>query len=340
MKLKPEQLDEHLKRTLAPLYLVHGDEPLLAAEAADAVRAKARASGYTERLVLSVDAGFDWGVLREAAATLSLFAERRIIELRMPGGKPGETGTKALLDYAAAPPADNVLLIITGKLDSTTRNSRWVKGVEESGVALQVWPVDVAHLPGWIQRRMRAKGLAPTADAVRLLSERVEGNLLAAAQEIEKLALNPGPVDAEHILESVADSARFDIYELADSALKGEPRRTVRILEELRAAGTEPALVLWALTREIRALAGVAQGIARGEPAEALLRKHQIWDSRAPLFRQALKRRPPAHWAALLEPAGVADRIIKGLARGNIWDELLKLSLAISGISLLTAETP
>ncbi len=339
MKLKLEQLDGHLKNKLALVYVVSGDEPLLVAEAADAIRARAREGGYSDRLVLNVEPGFDWGVLREAAGTLSLFADRRIIELRLPTGKPGDTGAKTLVDYAGAASEDNLLLVTTGKLEAAARKSRWLNALEAAGVAIQVWPVEAARLPAWIAGRMRARGLQPSREAVQLLAERVEGNLLAAAQEIEKLGLNgPGPIDADAVLDAVADSARFDVYGLVDSALQGDPRRTARILDELRGSGTEPTLVLWALAREVRTLTAISQQQRRGANPQQLFRQYQVWDKRVPLVSKGLQRHKPEGWQRILHMAARADRVIKGMAVGNIWDELLRLSLAIAGIQLLTAE--
>ena len=256
MKLRFEQLSEHLQQGLRPIYLLSGDEPLQLGEAADAIRAQARAQGFAEREVMHVEAGFDWNALAAASDTLSLFAEQRLIDLRLPSGKPGKEGGAALAEYAANPPQDTVLLITSGKLDKNAAKAKWYKALDSAGVTLQVWPVEANQLPRWVGQRMRARGLSASPEAAQLLAERVEGNLLAAAQEIEKLLLLYGEssVDAEMVEQGVADSARYDIFELVDTALLGDAPRVARIMEGLHGEGVEPILILWALVREIRAL--------------------------------------------------------------------------------------
>ena len=189
MKLKAEQISAHLQKGLLPIYLVSGDEPLQVAEVCDAIRARARDKGCSERLVFNVEAGFDWDALLQARDSLSLFAEQRVVELRLPTGKPGEAGAKALIAYAARPPAGDVLLVMSGKIDKDAQRSKWFAALDQAGVVVQVWPLGIAQLPAWIERRMRVKGLQPSVEAVSLLAERVEGNLQACAQEIEKLLL-------------------------------------------------------------------------------------------------------------------------------------------------------
>jgi len=336
MKLRGDQLQAHLARGLAPIYMVSGDEPLQAGEAADAIRAAARAEGYGEREVLHVESGFDWSALLASTASLSLFAERRLVDLRLPTGKPGDAGSKALVQYAEAPPEDVLLLIGCPKLDAQQQRSKWFKALEAAGVVVQVWPVEPARLPAWIGRRMQAKGLQPEESAVSLLAEQIEGNLLAADQEIEKLLLlhGPGPVSADAVADMVADSARFDVFTLVDSALAGEAARTARILYGLRAEGVAPVLVVWALAREIRALAAMAFEAAQGGGPQAAMARHRVWDKRKPLVAKALRRYPPARWRALLAQCARLDRVVKGAAAGSPWDELLQLAEAMAGVDL------
>ena len=333
MRLRAEQLHGHLERSLAPLYLVTGDEPLQGMEAADAVRAAARRQGFGERQVMHVDPSFDWQALLAAADNLSLFAERRLLELRMPGAKPGDAGAKALTAYAGAPPEDNLLLITCGKLDRRQQQSKWFKALEAAGVVVQVWPIDHQALPGWVERRMRSRGLTPAPEAAHLLAERVEGNLLAAAQEVEKLLLlyGEGPLSAEAVGAAVADSSRYDLFQLVDTALAGEAVRVARMMDGLRAEGAEPVLILWGLAREVRALAGLAQAVASGIPPERALTQARVWDKRKGAVRAALKRHPVGQWRRLLRRAGRADRIAKDAEQGNVWDELLQLALLIAG---------
>ena len=339
MQLKPEQLAQHLKKGLAPIYFVYGDELLLVQETADRIRAAARAQEYTERTVFNVDREFSWQQLNEASNNLSLFAERRILEVRMPTGKPGDAGGKALREYASRPADDTLLLIISGKLDAQQRKSKWVTELESAGVGIQIWPVDARALPNWIRQRMLGLGLQPSADAVELLAERVEGNLLACAQEIDKLRLlhDSGPVDAAAVNAAVTASARFDVYGLVDSALAGEAERSLRMLTGLRAEGVEPVLVSWALARELRSLAGMAWEVGQGESAGAVMGRHRVWKTRQQRVGQALTRHPLTSWQALLAGCARLDRMVKGQAPGNPWDELVQLCLRLAGRRLSLA---
>ena len=337
MQIKPEQLNSHLRKQLAPVYFISGDEPLRVIEAADAVRAAARAQGYDERTVLTVQAGFDWDSLMSGAGNLSLFSERRIIELRLPGGKPGDAGSRALRAYAGQPPEDTLLLISAGKLDSKARKAKWVQALDQAGVAVFVWPLGVPEYTGWVRKRMQACGLEPTSDAVELLADRVEGNLLACAQEIDKLFLlhGAGPVDAAAVNHMVADNARFDVYGLVDSALAGDGVRSARILQGLRAEGVAPPVVLWALAREIRQLLGMAGELARGQAVAAVLSRFRVWQSRKSLLGGALQRHTKPQFVKLLRQCAAIDRMIKGQAAGNPWDELLQLSLLLAGTPVM-----
>lgn len=334
MKLRYEQLASHLQQGLQPVYLISGDEPLQVMEAADAIRARARELGFGEREVLHAEAGFDWNALTAASGSLSLFAEQRLLELRLPSGKPGKEGGAALSDYAADPPPDTVLLIICGKIDTASQKSKWYKALEAAGVTLQVWPVEPGALPGWVLNRMRSCGMQPTPEAAQILAERVEGNLLAAAQEVEKLRLlfGEGPIDVLQVEEGVADSARYDIFELVDTALLGDAPRTTRVIEGLHAEGVEPILVLWALMREIRTLAQMAEELAQGRSIEAVLGQFRVWEKRKGPVRAGLKRHTLRRWLQLLRRAGRIDRMIKGIEPGNPWDELLQLALLMAGV--------
>ncbi len=340
MKIKPEQLAAHLRETLLPLYFVHGDEPLLVQEACDAIRAAARAAGCAEREVHFAEPGFDWNAFAEAGDALSLFSQRKLIELRLPpSGKPGDAGARALVRCAEGLSPDNVVLIEAGKLDGKARQAKWYKALEKAGAVVQVWPVEARQLPGWAMRRMKARGLAASSEAVALLVERVEGNLLACAQEIEKLLLlhGPGRITLEQVAAGVADSARFDIYGLVDRALEGEAARILRVVRALRAEGVEPVLVLWALAREIRQLARMAAEIEAGAPLAATLSRHRVWEKRKPLVRAALQRHGAASWRSLLHRCHAIDATIKGARPGNPWDELLDLALAVGGVAVVGA---
>jgi DNA polymerase-3 subunit delta len=305
-------------------------------ECADAIRAAARAQGYAERQVFSVEAGFDWNSLQAASDSLSLFAERRILELRLPSGKPGKEGTRILREYAGRPPADTLLLIVSGKLESAARRSKWALALDQAGASIAIWPVEAAQLPGWIDRRMRAHGMRASRAALQLIAERVEGNLLAAAQEIEKLYLlnGGGELDVDLVAELVADSARYDVFGLVDAALAGDAAHAQRILLGLRAEGVDPVLVLWALAREIRALTAMARELQSSSLAQVLA-SPQVWDKRKPLISAALQRIRGRQWWQLLQRCARLDRVIKGRAAGSAWDELLQLTLSLAGINVL-----
>jgi DNA polymerase-3 subunit delta len=320
---------------LAPVYLISGDEPLQVAETCDAIRARARERGCSERLVFNVEPGFDWGALLQARDSLSLFAEQRTMELRLPGGKPGEAGAKALMEYVGSPATGDVLLVISAKIDKDAQRSKWFTALEQAGVVIQIWPLSVAQLPAWIERRMLTRGLQPSAEAVRLLAERVEGNLLACAQEIEKLLLlhGAGAVDAAAVTAAVANSARYSVYDLVDRALAGEGVAVTRILRGLQGEGEETVLVLWALCREIRGLANMVDELRQGTAMDQVLYKNKVWENRKPLVRSALKRCSSRRLRQLLRLAGRADRVIKGVAPGDAWDELLQVALALAGIA-------
>lgn len=334
MKLYYDKLGAHLQQGLQPVYLLSGDEPLQLMEAGDAIRRCARESGFAEREVMHVEPGFDWDSLLAASNSLSLFAEQRLIELRMPNGKPGKEGGKVLTEYAANPPSDTVLLITSGKLDRSAQNSKWFKSLDKAGVTLAVWPVEPQALPGWVMQRMRSRGMQPTPEAAQLLAERVEGNMLAAAQEVEKLLLLYGesPIDAQQVEEGVADSARYDIFELVDTALLGDVPRTSRVVEGLRGEGIEPVLVLWALLREIRSLVQMAAEIEKGGAIEPVMEQFRVWNKRKPPVKAGLRRHNLKRWQLLLRRAGRIDRMIKGIEPGNAWDELLQLALLMAGV--------
>ncbi|WP_312977028.1 DNA polymerase III subunit delta [Stutzerimonas nitrititolerans] len=337
MKLSPAQLGKHLQGSLAPVYVVSGDEHLLCQEACDAIRAACRQQAFSERQVLSVESGFDWGQLLEAGANLSLFAEKRLLELRIPNGKPGDKGAAALLHYLARPAEDTVLLISLPKLDGSTQKTKWAKALIDGKDVqfLQIWPVDAAQLPQWIRQRLSQAGLAADQEAVELIAARVEGNLLAADQEIEKLKLlaEDGRVTADTVQAAVADSARYDVFGLIDATLQGHPEHSLRMLEGLRGEGIEAPVILWALARELRLLANIAQQYAQGVPLERAFSQARppVWDKRRPLVSKALQRHDVAGWQQLLMAAQLIDEQIKGQAEGDPWIGLSNLCLQLSG---------
>lgn len=336
MRLRIDQLGKHLEGPLASLYVLGGDEPLQIQEARDAIRAAAGKQGFNERVVLSAEAGFDWGTLRAHADSLSLFGDKLVIDLRLVSGKPGDAGARALKDYATNPPTDNLLIVSMDKFDRGSASTQWYKALEGAGVAIRTWPVDARHLGGWIRQRAGARGLTLSAPAAQALGERVEGNLLACAQEIDKLHMVHGEarLDLEDVLRSVADSARFDVFDLVDAALAGDTARSVRILQGLREEGVAPPLLAWALTRELRQLSRMAGDLTGGADIDQIMGRHRVWDKRRGLVSRALRRHPAPVWLDILRQAARTDRITKGGAPGNPWDALEALALAMGGVML------
>jgi len=340
MKLNAAQLTRQLKDTLAPVYVISGDEPLLGGEAADQIRAACRLDGSEERLVFHVDRSFDWGQLHDTSHSLSLFAQKRLVELRVPGGKPGEEGAKALIAWLDSPPPDTTLMVSLPKLDGSTQRTKWAKALTEhiNSRFIQIWPVDAQQLPGWMRERLAAVGITPSPDALDLLSTRVEGNLLAAAQEIQKLTLHcdAGQLDLQTVQRVVADSARFDVFSLVDAMLLGQAEQALRILQGLRGEGVEAPVVLWALAREIRSLASMAHDLRQNIPIDRVFASQRppVWDKRKPVLGQALQRHPKPAWDAWLQAAQRVDEQIKGQRPGSPWDGLAAIVLAVAGIRL------
>ena len=334
MQISADQLPSHLKRGLAPIYFVYGEEQLLVEECTRAIRDAAHAAGYLERQVLTVESGFDWNGLFNSTQSLSLFSERRLIELRLPTGKPGEAGAKVLMEIAARPPADTVFVVSGGKLDKQTRETKWVKALESAGAVIAVYPPEAAQWPAWIRRRMEMKGLRPGPGVVDLLAHLMEGNLLACAQEIDKLAMLFGAAEVglDDIEGNLSDNARYNVFALADASLRGEPVAVARILDSLRGEGVEPILILWALAREARELSRMAAMVAAGQPVMRVLDTRRVWAKRKPLVSAALKRLSPEAAQDLLRRAARTDRILKGRGAGDVWQELQCLALGMSGL--------
>ena len=336
MRIKFDYLQNDLKKGLKPVYLVSGDEPLQQMEACDAIRRMARKQGFSEREVFHVERGFDWGLVFQSANSLSLFAEKKILELRFNSAKPGDAGSKALCEYCQHLNADTLLIITMPKIDAAGQRSKWFKQLDQAGVLIQIWPVEINQLSGWIANRMRQRQLKPGPEAVKLLAEKVEGNLLAAAQEIDKLAINaPATVDIDDIMQAVDDAAKFDVFKLVDAILQANFSRIAHILHGLKATGEEPIYILWALTREIRNMTSMAYAKNQGEALGAVFKKHGVWDKRVPMVKAALARFNEKQWAGLLQQAVKVDQVIKGVKAGNIWDELLDLSLAMSNKNIM-----
>lgn len=351
MQLAPAQLAAHLQRGLRSLYTLHGDEPLLQQEAADAIRAAARAQGYTERSVHTVaGAHFDWSEVLAAGGALSLFAQRQLIEIRIPSGKPGKDGSVALQQLAEAAPAnaDVLTLVLLPRLDRQTRASAWFAALEQHGVTVAIEPVERAALPQWIAQRLAAQGqrVATGEEGQRTLqffADRVEGNLLAAHQEIQKLALlyPPGELGFEQVESAVLNVARYDVFKLGEAVLAGQPLRVQRMLDGLRAEGEAEVLVHYALAEDIRGLKRVKDALAQGRPLPLALREQRIWGVKERLYERVLPQLQPAALEALLQAAHQVDGIVKGLKApgwpSDGWQALQRLAFDFCRLCMAAA---
>lgn len=332
MPLRPDQLHSHLQGRLSRLYLLHGDEPLLILEAADAIRKAARVQGYEEREVLIAGPGFRWDQLNQAAGNLSLFGANKLIDLRIPNGKPGREGADALQRHAATPMEGVLTLITLPQLDWQAKKTAWYNALSQAGVAIELNAPGLHELPRWIAQRLQIQQQTAEAAALECLAALVEGNLLAAHQEIQKLALlyPPGQLSLEQIEVAVLDVARFDIDKLRAALLAGDALRCARLLHGLQAEGSAPPLILWALTQEIRTLAQLRSQLDQGLRFDAACSNVRLFGPRQNSYRNAIERfRRPQLYQALQHAARI-DRMIKGLTRGDQWDELLQLSLRLT----------
>ena len=336
LKINAENLASQISRALPHICVVSGDEPLLVGEACDAIRAKARAAGFTERELHFVERGFDWAAMRDASRNMSLFAERKIVEVRLGGASPGEPGTAVLMEFAEQRTDDTLMLIVADKLDGKALNTKWASSVDKHGLIVQTWPVELPRLPSWIRERLARHKLEVDAATAAIIAERVEGNLLAAHQEVEKLALMhpPGALSADAILEAVADSARYDTLQLGIAALQGQLGRAVKILQGLREEGVDATVVLWGLKQDITWLSRCSHQMRRGQSADGAMNTEYVWRPRQPAMKQALARLHPVAIQRLLVDASNVDRAIKGVRRTDAWLELQGLIARLAGVRL------
>lgn len=336
MKINADNLAAQLCRTLPHIALVSGDEPLLVGEACDAIRVKARESGFTERDLQFAERGFDWQALRMVSRSMSLFADKRLIEVRLGGAKIDQAASAVIGDLAATKMDDTLILIVADKLDARAQSAKWVTSIERAGWFVQIWPIDLPRLPAWIRARMTQHGLQAEADVAGLIADRVEGNLLAAHQEIERLALlHPQEkITAEIVLEAVADSARYDVLQVGLAAMSGNTARAVRVLEGLRAEGVDATVVLWGINKDLQWLARVAHLLRGGQSADAAMNSEYVWRPRQSAMKQALARLKLPTIYALLRDAANVDRAIKGVRRSDAWLELQALVARMAGVRL------
>ncbi len=336
MQLRLDALDTHLAKNLTPLYVITSDEHLLALEAADKIRKTARAQGLSEREVLVVERSFKWGELLAANQSQSLFGDRKLIELRIPTGKPGKDGGQALQEYVGALNPDNVTLITLPKLDWQTQKSAWVSALQQAGVYIDIPLVERAQLPAWIGTRLAAQRQSADRQSIDFIADRVEGNLLAAHQEIQKLALlHPeGKLSFEQVQDAVLNVARYDVFKLNEAMLVGDVPRLVRMIEGLKGEGEALPLVLWAVAEEIRTLLKLKAAAMQGKSVGMLLKEYRIWGAREKLMEPALRRLKLTTLEDALQQAAQVDKMVKGLRAkafaGDAWDALLQLGLKVA----------
>ncbi|MGR8978588.1 MAG: DNA polymerase III subunit delta [Gammaproteobacteria bacterium] len=332
MRLKPDQLMRHLAQSLAPVYLISGDEPQQLMELADAVRIAGKNAGFEAREIFSGDTGFEWGAFLASACSGSVFSDKKIVDLRLPGASPGADGSKALIRYCESLPEDTLLLVSTGKIASESTKSRWFQALDKAGVVIQVWPLEGQALLDWLQQKMLVRGMQVELDGVKALASRIEGNLPAAVQEIEKLFIlfGAGRLSRQQIIDAVSDNSRFDVYKLTDSVLAGNLNRVFKIMSVLQAEGTAAPIVLWALTREARTLIKFRQALEQGRNRDMAYKECQIRDNRKPLIADASNRLPPRDLEKILIQSAKADRQIKGQEQGDPWETLLAICIAFA----------
>lgn len=324
MNLRPDRLEAALEKSLAPVYLIAGGEPLIVEECRDAVLAAAHRREFRDRDVIHVDARFDWGVLDGLAVEQSLFASRKVFDLRLPTGKPGTDGSKWFCKWAERPDPDRLLIVSCGAWDASTRKTKWAAELARVGALIEVWPVRPNELPKWITGRMRARGLVPEAEAVALLAEHVEGNLLAARQEVEKLALlHPeGAITVEQVRDAVGNNARFDAFRLGECLLAGREAEALRVADGLRRTDIAIQAITGALYYQLAQLDGVRSSMAQGDNEARAFAKHRVFRMHQPLVRQALGRLDGRRLGAAFRSLSRIDRQGKGQEPGDPWQTL------------------
>lgn len=334
MKLRIEQLSPHLKKPLLPIYLITGDELLLVQETVAALTQTAQNAGFNDRILIEATNTEAWQQLTRETQNLSLFSNKRIIECRIPQAKLGDHGGKTLQQYTQQIPEDTLLIIVTAKLTAAQQNTAWFKAIDKVGVIIQIWPINVQQLPAWLRQRINQAGLQIDNNVIQLLQNHVQGNLLAAAQEIEKLQLLFGQtqINEQQMAQAITGNNRFNLFELADHLLSGNSDRCLQILHYLQQEGNEPVLILWSITRELRTLVTIAYALSQGMTLMQSFEVAHVREQRKAITQQALKRHHYQQWLMLLKKSAYVDRVIKGMQIGNVWDELQQLVLAICGV--------
>lgn len=340
MKVYPEKLAARLKQGTDPLYIVSGDEPLLVQESCDLIRHALRRSGYSERQLFHVGAKFDWQEVLFNANSMSLFSEQKLLEIRHPG-KLDKTAIDALKTYVADIPADTAMLLVLPKLDKKTETTAWFKALDKVGVHVAIWPVAVEQLPKWIAARFVAAGLKPSNDAVTAMVDRIEGNLLAAMQEIErlKLIIEGDTIDAEQVLEGVADSARYSVFALIDAAVSQDPVRTLKVIQGNRDEGAEMGYIVAMLGRELRTLINISRSVEQGQRVDTVMQSHYVFANRRALVAKCIAARPRRVLESVQRQVSQLDKLNKGIGVGNSWDLLTRLMLELAGKPVLVSRS-
>ena len=339
MKIKLEQLKTQLQQSLKPIYVITGDEPLLVEETSRYINKIAKQQGFSERKILQVSAKFNWDELAQETQSLSLFSEKKILELHIANGKPGKIGSASLIDYTNQPITDFLLIIRLPKLPKTSQKSKWFTTLEKNGVVINIWPISNEQLPNWIRRCLARVKLNTTAAGIAMLVDLSAGNLLAAKQNVEKLSLlyGEGEITATQIEVCLNDNAHYDIYALLNSVLALNPQESIKILNNLNAIGVEPILIIWVLSKEVRILAQLANAVAKGTALSQLWQQHGIWTQRQPLLKKHLQAMNYSRYLQILQQAAHCDRILKGVDNGEIWQSLQQLILNMCKVGSLVA---
>lgn len=336
MRIKLEQLPQHIQKQTAPLYTLFGNEPLLILEAADLIRTHARQQGYTERELFTVDHHFDWSDLFNAGNNLSLFGDRKIMDIRIPSGKPGKEGGKAIETYCNALPPDTLTLFTLPRIDKQGQATKWFKALENTSVLIPVYAIEREQLPGWIEQRLGKQQQKADATTLQFLADKVEGNLLAAHQEIKKLTLlyPSGHLTLDQVKNVILNVARYDVYQLSEAMISADVARYTRILTGLHGEGVAPLLILATLAEQIRQLISVRKGLDQGQAPAQLMQSARVWGDRQKIVMTAARRINLQSLTQGLLSAAKIDRIIKGVAQGDVWDELLQLGIRLTDSNL------
>lgn len=335
MNIKPAQLSAELKRSIAPIYRVSGDEPFQVQECADKIRTAAKAAGYSDVQRTQIDSIADWKQIGAGAAAMSLFGDKQLLDVRLPTGKPGKEGGATLVAYCEDVGPDTVLVLQTSKLDAGTRKQKWSKTLDQVGTSIDVYPLKSRELEQWVAAKLKHGGYQPERGAVQVISEYVEGNMLAAAQEVEKLMLlrEPGPLSREQVRDAITDSARYDPFDFIDTALRGEQVRLVRMLEGLKQEGVNENQILWIMTDKLRKLVAYREARDTGGNEQQALQG--LWQSQQSLVKQAAARLSLEQSRQIMADLARLDWISKGQAKGDVWQEMLALALRVAGVSTI-----